>query len=68
MTKTEVTKEMALFLNGARFITRKELALFLGYSDPHNVAYLLTDLKRVNSKYFIKDVAENIVRAGRYGD
>lgn len=68
MTKTEVSKEMSRFLGGAGFISKSEIAQFLGYKDYHVASQYVADLKRVNGKYFIGDVAANIVSAGVYGD
>ncbi len=47
---------------GADFITRADLARFLGIKDPHCVDKYLAGLQRIGNKYyFIPDVAEALM-------
>ena len=61
MTKTELKRSMTEFA-GAAFITRQKLAEFVGVKDPHSVDRYLSDLYRINGKYyFIGDVADSMM-------
>lgn len=65
MTKTELVNDMRR-QTGASFITRKQLAEYLGKKDPHSVDGLIHGLTRfAGKKYFIADVAEQIMLTGR---
>lgn len=49
---------------GAGFITRPQLAAFMGLKDPHSVDRYLKGVPKINRKlYFIPDVATNIMAA-----
>ena len=64
MTKTELTKAMQHHA-GCSFITRSQLASFMGYKNPASVAKYLYPLERVDKRYFIPDVADEILREAR---
>ena len=64
MTKTELVKGMQAFTGGG-FINRDELKKFLGYKDSHSIAKFLCGLERVGNRYFIPDVAEQIIHVSR---
>lgn len=61
MTKTELTKAMQGFA-GSSFITRAQLANFMGYKNPVSVDRYLYSLERIDSKYFIPDVAGELMQ------
>lgn len=62
MTKAELTADLRRCCGGASFITRTELARYLGYSCPKRVDKYLHGLERVSkTKYFINDVAGAII-------
>lgn len=64
MTKTELIKDMKEHVH-AGFITRQQLAGFMGKKDPHRVDKYLRDIQPVSGKdYFIRDVADQIMRIG----
>lgn len=56
---TELVRALEKY-SGGFFIERKQLAEFMGYSDPHSVDKYLFGLKRNGRRYFIKDVANQI--------
>lgn len=60
MNKAELTKAMQVH-TGCSFITRIQLAGFMGYKNPASVAKYLYPLERVDKKYFIPDVVEQIL-------
>lgn len=63
MTKQELTADLRRCCGGASFITRTELAKYLGYSCPKRVDRYLQGLERVSkTKYFIPDVSESLIR------
>ena len=62
MTKTELTKAMRDFA-GSSFITRLQLSQFMGYKKPQSVDRYLYPLERIDKKYFIPDVAEQLMSA-----
>lgn len=64
MTKTELVKSMQAH-TGSGFITRIQLAGYMGYKNPTSVAKYLHGLERVDKKYFIPDVADSILTAAR---
>lgn len=62
MTKAEITADLKRFCGGS-FITRTELAKYLGYSSPKRVDQFLNGLERINgTRYFCNDVAENVLK------
>lgn len=62
MTKQELTADLRRNCNGASFITRTELASYLGYSCPKRVDKYLQGLERVSkTRYFIPDVAAKVI-------
>lgn len=60
MNKTELTKSMQTF-TGSSFITRLQLAKFMGYKRPASVDRYLYKLERIDKKYFIPDVAAELI-------
>ena len=56
MERKELINSMKNF-TGAGFITRSQLAEFMGYKDPHYVDRYINGLQRINKRYFINDVA-----------
>ena len=65
MTKTELTKSMQAY-TGSSFITRNQLAGFMGYKNPSSVVKHLYGLERIDKKYFIPDVVDNMLAARSY--
>lgn len=62
MTKAEITADLKRFCGGS-FITRTELARYMGYSSPKRVDQFLNGLERINgTRYFCGEVAENILK------
>lgn len=62
MTKSEITADLKRYCGGS-FITRTELAKFMGYASPKRVDRFLQGLDRISgTRYFIGDVAENIMK------
>lgn len=62
MTKNELTTELKRFCGGA-FITRQQLAIFMGYSSPKRVDRFLQGLDRISgTRFFVPDVAERIIQ------
>lgn len=63
MTKNELTADMRRHCGGSSFISRTELASFMGYSCPKRVDRFLDGLDRIaGTRYFIGDVASNILK------
>lgn len=67
MTKNELTKSMKDF-TGCSFITRVQLATFMGYKNPASVAKILYPLQRFEKRYFIPDVVEEVLNNAKYSD
>ena len=44
----------------SEFITRQQVAVAMGYGDPHSVDQYLNGLQRIGTRYFIEDVAQAI--------
>lgn len=63
MTKQELITSLRSSIGGADFISLSELARYLGAKDPYKVKrkYLLS-LNRIGKKYFIKDVAAELIK------
>lgn len=65
MTRADLINDMRTSI-GSSFISRKELADYLGKKDPHSVDPLIHGLPQfVGKRYFIGDVAEQIMLTGR---
>ena len=65
MDKTELRRALKQHVGGAESITCTELATFLGYSKANAKrvkAKYLDGLQTVNRKYFIPEVAEQIMK------
>ncbi len=61
MNKRDVIAAMQKQCDGASFVTRGELAKFLKYGDPKNVAKYLKGLDCINgTRYFIPDVVNRL--------
>lgn len=61
MNKQEMIKSFQRE-TGSLFITRKQLAKVMGYKDAHSVDRYLAGLEKVERKYFIPEVIEEITR------
>ena len=59
--RTDLVAEMKKITGGAAFINRKQVAAFLGYSDPHSIDQYLYQLPLNGKKYFCADVADRII-------
>lgn len=60
MLKREIANELKTF-TGAGMITKTQLSRFMGYSRVDKLpARYLKGLKKVGTKYFIKEVAERL--------
>lgn len=64
MNRKELIKCMETF-TGCHFITRKQVAAFMGYKDPRSIDPFIKGLPRVGTNYFINDVATAISAAAR---
>lgn len=62
MERRELIYAMEKFA-GASFISRNELARFLGYKDPHSVDKYIRGLPRLENRYFVNDIATVIQSA-----
>lgn len=62
MDRKELITQMKSY-TGACFISKKQLADFMGYKSVNSVAGYLTDLERLDNKYFIPEVADSLMRA-----
>lgn len=60
MNKRDLVIDLKNYVN-AGFITRGQLAKYMGKKDPHDVDKFLYGLERVGKNYFIPDVAESII-------
>lgn len=60
MTLNEMEKRMR-DLTGCEFITKKELARFMGYKRDKSVASIVYGLDRVQTKYYIPEVARRLM-------
>lgn len=60
MTLKEMEKKMHEF-TGCDFITRKELMRFLGYKRDHSIADIVYGLEKVQTKYYIPEVAKRLM-------
>lgn len=67
LTKSDLIKDMKA-TTGSSFITRSELARYLGYACPKAVDKYLYPLERIEKRYFIADVAAAILAQGGYRD
>ena len=61
MTKSEITTDLKRYC-GSSFITRSELAKYMGYACPKRVDKFLQGLERIGTRYFINDIVENILK------
>lgn len=62
MTKAELTADLKRHCGGS-FITRTELAKYMGYASPKRVDRFLEGLERIcGTRYFIADVADNMLK------
>lgn len=66
MNKREIAKEMQKACGGAMFITRQQLAGFLGRKKPDSVDRYLVGLERIDKMYYIPDVVENLMKGADY--
>ena len=65
MKKTLITN-MRAYAGGAMFMTRDQLAGFMGYSDAHSIDVYLQDVFREGkSRYFIPEIADNLIKLGK---
>jgi hypothetical protein len=65
MDKQELRRTLKQHVGGAEFITATELATFLGYSKQNAKrvkSKYLADLQAIDKKYFIPEVAEQIMK------
>ena len=65
MTKKELIEDMKRHA-GSGFVSRSWLAEYLHLKDPKSVDRYLYNLQTVNSRYFIADIAENIMQQCKY--
>lgn len=49
------------------FLNRREVAMALGYKDPHSVDKYLKGLGRIGNRYLIRDVAERVMEETNVG-
>lgn len=59
MKRQELEKDMREAVGGA-FITKKQLASFMGYSKVDSIKKYLIGLEKVGVKYYVPDVARRI--------
>lgn len=65
MTKTELARSMEAYVGGS-FITRDELAKYMGYKAPKTVSKYLVGLEQIGKRYFVPDVADVLIAAKTY--
>lgn len=66
MEKQEIINAMKKQVNGAEFITKQQLAGFMGIKDPKNINQYIKGLEAVNGKYFfIPDIAKVLWQRSR---
>lgn len=68
MTARDIERDMRASVSGAGFISKGELARYLGQKNPDRVKEYLQDAFRLpnTKKYFIPDVAQSIYMSGVY--
>ena len=63
MERKQLIEGMKGYTGGALFISRKQLAEFLGYADPHYVDQYTEGVGKIGRcKMFIPDIAKNILK------
>lgn len=68
MDKQTLVRRMSQSCGGSDFISLKELSAYLGLKNTQRVrSTFLTDVPKINSKYFIPDVAQSILDHTKYG-
>lgn len=65
MNKRTLIEEMRRAAGGG-FISRKWLAEYMQLKDPKSVDCILHGLPRINSRYFVNDVAERMIEKCNY--
>lgn len=61
MNRQEIINDLQKHCGGF-FITRGQLAKFMGKKDPHGVDYILSGLDRLERKYYyIRDIADSLI-------
>lgn len=61
MNRQEIINDLQKHCGGF-FITRGQLAKFMGKKDPHGIDFLLYGLERVEHSYYIRDIADSLIR------
>ena len=64
MTKKEIIDDLKRY-TGSGFVTRKELAAYMGYRSVASVDAFIAGLPRIDKRYFIPDVAELMIMKSR---
>lgn len=59
MRAIDIEKDMRKAV-GCSFITKTEIASYLGYKKTDSIDYLVKGLGKFNKKYFVPEVAERI--------
>jgi len=62
--RQEIADEMYQMF-GCYWVIRKQVAEYMGYTDPHNIDHIIKPLQSNGKKYRIQDVAEQIAREMR---
>lgn len=65
MNKRELINDMKRAAGGS-FVTRSWLAKYMNHPDPHSVDRFIHNLPRINQRYFIDDIAEQIISQSTY--
>lgn len=65
MNKKELQSDMQKFAGGS-FITRKQITKYLCLKDSKSIDRYIFGLPSVNKRYFVPDVAENIINAMKW--
>lgn len=61
MERKELIKQMKDFAN-AGFISKKQLAAFMGYKSVNSVGQYLANITKIDNRYFIPEVADALLR------
>lgn len=66
MNKRTIAEQIKQANDGKPFITREQLAKVMGHPDAHTVDKFLRNLAKVNKRYLVVEVAEEIAKQQKY--
>lgn len=65
MNRKELISQMKSYTN-AGFISKKQLADFMGYKSVNSVGQYLANITKIDNRYFIPEVADAILRGAQH--